>query len=100
MINRDQNFLVGEWNLEAISGNVRGDVWWHANNARSDENAREEQGDDGFGKLKYTCDDDDEINSPKNASKRKKKKTKKKDCLLYTSPSPRDRTRSRMPSSA
>eukprot|EP00657_Telonema_sp_P-1_P007051 TRINITY_DN26628_c0_g2_i2.p1 TRINITY_DN26628_c0_g2~~TRINITY_DN26628_c0_g2_i2.p1 ORF type:complete len:122 (-),score=44.38 TRINITY_DN26628_c0_g2_i2:31-396(-) len=24
----------------------------------------------------------------------------KKDCLLYTSPSPRDRTRSRMPSSA
>jgi hypothetical protein len=79
MINRDQNFLVGEWNLEAISGNVRGDVWWHANNARSDENAREEQGDDGFGELKYTCDDDDEINSPKNASKLKKKKTKKKE---------------------
>ena len=26
--------------------------------------------------------------------------TKKDDCLLYTSPSPRDRTRSRMPSSA
>ena len=25
---------------------------------------------------------------------------KNKDCLLYTSPSPRDRTRSRMPSSA
>ena len=25
---------------------------------------------------------------------------KGKDCLLYTSPSPRDRTRSRMPSSA
>ena len=25
---------------------------------------------------------------------------KKKNCLLYTSPSPRDRTRSRMPSSA
>ena len=25
---------------------------------------------------------------------------KYKDCLLYTSPSPRDRTRSRMPSSA
>ena len=25
---------------------------------------------------------------------------KDKDCLLYTSPSPRDRTRSRMPSSA
>ena len=62
MINRDQNFLVGEWNLEAISGNVRGDVWWHANNARSDENAREEQGDDAFGKLKDTCVDDDEIN--------------------------------------
>ena len=27
-------------------------------------------------------------------------KPKNKDCLLYTSPSPRDRTRSRMPSSA
>ena len=27
-------------------------------------------------------------------------KTLKKGCLLYTSPSPRDRTRSRMPSSA
>ena len=26
--------------------------------------------------------------------------TERKDCLLYTSPSPRDRTRSRMPSSA
>ena len=26
--------------------------------------------------------------------------TESKDCLLYTSPSPRDRTRSRMPSSA
>ena len=26
--------------------------------------------------------------------------TMDKDCLLYTSPSPRDRTRSRMPSSA
>jgi len=28
------------------------------------------------------------------------RKSKKKTCLLYTSPSPRDRTRSRMPSSA
>ena len=28
------------------------------------------------------------------------KRTRDKDCLLYTSPSPRDRTRSRMPSSA
>ena len=28
------------------------------------------------------------------------KKTLSSDCLLYTSPSPRDRTRSRMPSSA
>ena len=27
-------------------------------------------------------------------------RTKAKACLLYTSPSPRDRTRSRMPSSA
>ena len=33
---------------------------------------------------------------------KKQKSLKKwgKDCLLYTSPSPRDRTRSRMPSSA
>ena len=30
----------------------------------------------------------------------KKKKEEEKDCLLYTSPSPRDRHRSRMPSSA
>ena len=29
-----------------------------------------------------------------------RKDAKFKDCLLYTSPSPRDRTRSRMPSSA
>ena len=28
------------------------------------------------------------------------RKTKDPNCLLYTSPSPRDRTRSRMPSSA
>ena len=30
----------------------------------------------------------------------KEKKVKERSCLLYTSPSPRDRTRSRMPSSA
>ena len=30
----------------------------------------------------------------------KKFNSRKEDCLLYTSPSPRDRTRSRMPSSA
>ena len=29
-----------------------------------------------------------------------RKRVKDQDCLLYTSPSPRDRTRSRMPSSA
>ena len=29
-----------------------------------------------------------------------KQELEKQDCLLYTSPSPRDRTRSRMPSSA
>ena len=29
-----------------------------------------------------------------------KERLSNKDCLLYTSPSPRDRTRSRMPSSA
>ena len=31
---------------------------------------------------------------------RKMREAERKDCLLYTSPSPRDRTRSRMPSSA
>ena len=31
---------------------------------------------------------------------RDKDKSRRKGCLLYTSPSPRDRTRSRMPSSA
>ena len=32
--------------------------------------------------------------------RRAEEPAKKKTCLLYTSPSPRDRTRSRMPSSA
>ena len=35
-----------------------------------------------------------------NGKERKREITLEKDCLLYTSPSPRDRTRSRMPSSA
>ena len=33
-------------------------------------------------------------------SQKKEVKIETKSCLLYTSPSPRDRTRSRMPSSA
>ena len=37
---------------------------------------------------------------PKAEKKAAKPKAEKKSCLLYTSPSPRDRTRSRMPSSA
>ena len=36
----------------------------------------------------------------KKEEEKKKKKEEEEDCLLYTSPSPRDRTRSRMPSSA
>ena len=36
----------------------------------------------------------------KKTKKKAKKKAKKKSCLLYTSPSPRDRIASRMPSSA
>ena len=35
-----------------------------------------------------------------NKEEKDKKQEASKDCLLYTSPSPRDRTRSRMPSSA
>ena len=46
----------------------------------------------------------DEWYGEKNASVKgnppRKYKAKAKGCLLYTSPSPRDRTRSRMPSSA
>ena len=47
----------------------------------------------------------DRIAEVDNVETKMKKKRKKKDklyknCLLYTSPSPRDRTRSRMPSSA
>ena len=38
--------------------------------------------------------------SKKTIRPRKYINPKTKDCLLYTSPSPRDRTRSRMPSSA
>ena len=37
---------------------------------------------------------------PRPEKPEKPKKRKKPCCLLYTSPSPRDRTRSRMPSSA
>ena len=46
----------------------------------------------------YDCDSGyDALNNNNN---KKKKKKKNNNCLLYTSPSPRDRTRSRMPSSA
>ena len=38
--------------------------------------------------------------SPRTARRRKRKKSKSRTCLLYTSPSPRDATLSRMPSSA
>ena len=43
-----------------------------------------------FKGFKKAVNDDSEKSSPPSAV----------DCLLYTSPSPRDRTRSRMPSSA
>ena len=50
------------------------------------------------------CIDEDinvyELLSQELASNKNKKESIDKDCLLYTSPSPRDRTRSRMPSSA
>ena len=42
----------------------------------------------------------DKIHGIDPVSKFKKALTHIKNCLLYTSPSPRDRTRSRMPSSA
>ena len=42
-----------------------------------------------------------EADSPENLARfQEEAKQQKKGCLLYTSPSPRDRTRSRMPSSA
>ena len=40
------------------------------------------------------------LKSPKKASKRACKLARQSTCLLYTSPSPRDATLSRMPSSA
>ena len=53
--------------------------------------------------VKKEGDDEDEIeNYSESVQRRIRKLTAKyrEDCLLYTSPSPRDRTRSRMPSSA
>ena len=52
--------------------------------------------------LLYTSDAADERSSVDLGGRRiiKKKHTQKKHCLLYTSPSPRDRQKSRMPSSA
>ena len=41
-----------------------------------------------------------EANSQSQANGRVIRSALREDCLLYTSPSPRDRTRSRMPSSA
>ena len=43
---------------------------------------------------------EDEVNAGYQALKDNWTNTKYVSCLLYTSPSPRDRTRSRMPSSA
>ena len=53
----------------------------------------------------YTCEKALRINHYQNAKTRLTSPLKRLDdgtyiCLLYTSPSPRDRTRSRMPSSA
>ena len=48
----------------------------------------------GFSRLSY------EMNGVELNGNRKLKRWFRKNCLLYTSPSPRDRTRSRMPSSA
>ena len=61
----NHRFLLGEWKLVAISGNVRGDVWWHAA-VDAEEKA------DGFGKLQYTCEN--EINHANNSGTGKKKK--------------------------
>ena len=41
-----------------------------------------------------------DVNSGRSTKERNVERTALKTCLLYTSPSPRDRTRSRMPSSA
>ena len=50
--------------------------------------------DEGMGRSAYLCREE---NCLEEATRRKRLQ---KACLLYTSPSPRDRTRSRMPSSA
>ena len=47
----------------------------------------------------FTAVDESELEAVQKATT-KVESTSSKVCLLYTSPSPRDRTRSRMPSSA
>ena len=55
----------------------------------------------GVAKVFYTIINGDISDSPDNKSLEKfASMVRSKLCLLYTSPSPRDRTRSRMPSSA
>ena len=49
---------------------------------------------------KFEIDDLDRVNGFNNSYSNLRLFGHTKNCLLYTSPSPRDRTRSRMPSSA
>mgnify|MGYP003322881292 CR=1 FL=1 len=56
--------------------------------------------DEIWGSEKNTTNNKMELLAPIRAIQKFKKKSEILICLLYTSPSPRDRTRSRMPSSA
>ena len=67
-----------------------------------EENTRTQDEIESIKKSIQTLDDD--ITREKgiiiDANSNEKRLKEEKTCLLYTSPSPRDRTRSRMPSSA
>ena len=63
--------------------------------------AGDEYLDDDFDDLEYASEDElNDINDFKQNQKNSNILANANPCLLYTSPSPRDRTRSRMPSSA
>mgnify|MGYP003306357984 CR=1 FL=1 len=68
-----------------------------ANLFGSDDEDDDDANDAGKARGRVADDEDDD---DEDDAALRRLKAKKQRCLLYTSPSPRDRTRSRMPSSA